>query len=555
MQKNSNSFDEPLFQYGAQISRRTFLKFGAVSAAAIELAGVTNGHAVAELFQDAKKQSIFDVFIYGSTPSGVAAAWEAARRGCSVLLACPQRHPGGMLASGLCAMDTGGRRDLFGGFLDEYSQRIHREYQRILGPAGKSGFGGTEPSVAGKVFEDFLGEQSERLQFFRKHHLLEAKVEGGRITEVTLLSPKENKIYVAARSFIDATYEGDLAACAKVSYRVSREGREEYGESLAGIHYMNTHTGQQIITPDSGESSSAIQAYCARSIFTDDPKHLVSIEKPDTYEQHLQDYLPLLLDFKERRVTSWSLGARLPRHKYEQNGRIDALTSINCPGISWTWPEAERFHRERLAKFHVDHVAGLIWFFQNHPDVPDQISRPMRTIGLHDGEFTDNGHWPWQIYVRQGRRIEGRAIVTQHNFMPNPKTGHTPKVEHPIALGTYTCDVHPCHDRRYAVEGFNEGVLWFGGSLKHEKPTRPGQIPYAAMLPKRLDNLLVPVALSSTHIGMSVVRMEPVWMTTGQVAGLAAAMAQEKKMDVANLDPTSFPDLLKIPIDPEKEKG
>lgn len=547
-----DTFNEPLYQTGTQISRRKFLKMGAVSVAAMEL---TIGQAASELFANAKKKLTFDVFVYGSTPSGVAAACEASRRGCKVLLACPQKHPGGMLASGLCAIDTGGRRDLFGGFMDEYGQRIRREYQRVLGPAGKSGFGGTEPSISEKVFEDLLGEQSERLQYFRKHHLLDAQVMGGRITEVTLLSPKGEKMCITARTFIDSTYEGDLAACAKVPYRVSREGCDEYGESLAGIHYMNTHTGKRILTPDSGESSPAIQAYCARAVFTDDPKHLVPIEKPDTYEQHLEDYLPLLLDFKQRRVTSWGLGARLARHKYEQNGRIDALTSINCPGISWAWPEAERFHRERLARFHVDHVAGLIWFFQNHPDVPDQISRPMRTIGLHDGEFIDNGHWPWQIYVRQGRRIEGRAMVTQHNFTPDPKTGRTPRVEHPIALGTYTCDVHPCHDRRFAVEGFNEGVLWFGGSLKHEKPTRPGQIPYAAMLPKRLDNILVPVCLSSTHIGMSVVRMEPVWMTTGQVAGLAAAMAQEKQMDVANLNPTDLPELLKIPIDPAKEKG
>jgi hypothetical protein len=229
------------------------------------------------------------------------------------------------------------------------------------------------------------------------------------------------------------------------------------------------------------------------------------------------------------------------------NGRIDWQTSINCPGVSWTWPEAQRFHRERLARFHIDHVAGLIWFLQNHKGVPEKIAKRMRSIGLHKDEFQDNQHWPWQIYVRQGRRIEGRAIVTQHSFTADPKTGRTPRVEHPIALGTYAFDIHPCHDRRFAVDSFMEGVLWYHQRL--ERPTRPGQIPYEAMLPRKIDNLLVPVGLSSTHIGMSVVRMEPVWITTGQISGLAAAEASRQRMDVAHLDPTGFARRLQIPVE------
>ena len=140
----------------------------------------------------------------------------------------------------------------------------------------------------------------------------------------------------------------------------------------------------------------------------------------------------------------------------------------------------------------------------------------MQEIGLHDGEFVDNRHWPWQLYVRQGRRIEGRQIITEHNF---------------------------------TVEGYMEGVLWY--PKKAAGPAQPGQIPYGAMLPKRIDNLLVPVAMSSTHVAMSVLRMEPVWMTTGQIAGLAAATAREKSCEVARLDPTPLPKVLKIQTQPE----
>ena len=49
---------------------------------------------------------------------------------------------------------------------------------------------------------------------------------------------------------------------------------------------------------------------------------------------------------------------------------------------------------------------------------------------------------------------------------------------------------------------------------------------------------------------MRVLRMEPLWMITGQVAGLAAALVKEKYQDTANLDPDLLPRMLKIKVDP-----
>src|SRR6187399_1263353 len=67
----------------------------------------------------AKPEVECDAFVYGSTPGGIAAAVEAARRGLKVVLACPQKHPGGMAASGLCTTDAV-RRHLFGGIVAEF---------------------------------------------------------------------------------------------------------------------------------------------------------------------------------------------------------------------------------------------------------------------------------------------------------------------------------------------------------------------------------------------------------------------------------------------------
>jgi hypothetical protein len=532
------------------MNRREFLTAGSMMGLVPQLLAASSADAVVE--------TPCDVLVYGSTPGGIAAAIEAARRGCRVILACPKTHPGGMAASGLSTTDAV-RRELFGGIVREFIDGVRDEYRRVLGGEGSPEWKLVqdgwyyEPSVAERVFEAMLAAANDggRLEFRRGHHLAGATLAGRRVTRVELETPGGGRQAVAARTFIDGTYEGDLAAAAKVAYRVGREGRDEHGEPLAGIHYMNWRTGEQIRTADSGEPSPAIQAFCARSIFTDDPEKLVPIEKPATYEQHLPDFLPLLDDFASGRVKSRSYGTPLPGRKYQLNGSIEALTSLNCPGVSWTWPEASRHHRARLEGFHVDHAAGLIWFLQHEPRVPERIRAAWQKAGLHRDEFADNGHWPWQIYVRQGRRIEGRALVTQHNFTVDPRTGRTPKVEQPIAVGEHSFDVHPCHDRRFAVDGFMEGVLWY--PKKAYGPAQPGQVPFGAMVPRTVDNLLVPVALSCTHIAMSVLRMEPAWMTIGQVAGLAAAVARDQRVEVAEIDPAPLPAALKIRVDPYAE--
>lgn len=526
--------------------RRDFLKLGAVTAATAPFISVLAPTAAAE------EPATCDVFVYGSTPGGIAAALEAARRGCRVILACPKVNAGGMAASGLCTTDAV-RRELFGGLMLEFVQRVRAYYAKTLGEGTpqfaliKEGWY-YEPSVAERIFDEMLGAESERLEFLRGRHLVSAEVKDGRMISVTLEKDPGQMQRCRARTFIDGTYEGDLAAAAGVPYRVGREGKEEFGESKAGIHYMDWKKGEQIITPDTGEPSAAIQAFCARSIFTDDPEKRVPIEKPENYDEHLPDFEPLLHDFETGREKHWGGGTPLPGRKFERNGSITALTSFNCPGVNWTWPEAQRHHRARLERFHVEHAQGMMWFVQNDPRVPDQIRREVKNLGLHRDEFAGNGHWPWQIYVRQGRRIEGRAMVTQHNFTRDPNSGRTPREDHPIALGEHSFDIHPCHDRRFAMGEWMEGVLWY--PKKAAGPAQPGQIPWGALLPRKIDNLLVPVAMSSTHIAMSVLRMEPVWMTTGQIAGLAAAEARAQGRDVAQLDPDPLPRTLKIRTEP-----
>ncbi len=481
-----------------------------------------------------------DVLVYGTTPGGIAAAISVARRGKRVLLVGPKGHVGGMAASGLCTTDAV-RRHLFGGLLIDFighvasyyrarSEKFPRDWELC-----REGWF-YEPSVAEKMFRYML-EKEPHVTLRQRGQLIGVEKQGKNIVAADFELAHGATLRAQASRWIDCTYEGDLAAMAGARFRVGRESEVEFGESLAGLRYMDWKTGKEIKTPMSGQASLGIQAYCARSMFTNDPQHRVPVAKPESYDEHLPDLLPLLEDFKTGRVTHSSRvfpRREMPGKRFEANGNIEALTSFNCPGVNWEYPTAEPAYRTYLDNFHRDHAASLVWFLQNDPHIPHEIAAPMKPFGLHDEEFTDNQLWPWQIYVRQARRIEGLAVLTQHSFTVQPDTGKTPQVDDSIGLGEHSFDIHPCHDRRWARGHVMEGVLWY--PKKAKGPAQPGQVPYGAILPKDVDNLFVPVALSATHVAFSVLRMEPAWMTIAEAAGIASVLSLDGHVGLKALD-------------------
>lgn len=64
------------------------------------------------------------------------------------------------------------------------------------------------------------------------------------------------------------------------------------------------------------------------------------------------------------------------------------------------------------------------------------------------------------------------------------------------------------------------------------------RIPDRAIRPRQTEcaNLLVPVCRSASHIAMTCLRMEPVWITLGLSAGIAAAHAIRENVPVQAID-------------------
>ena len=176
-----------------------------------------------------------------------------------------------------------------------------------------------------------------------------------------------------------------------------------------------------------------------------------------------------------------------------------------------------------------------MWFLANDPRVPEALRLRTAQWGLPQDEFTDNGHWSHQLYIREARRMVGSYVMTQNNCQGKIK------VDNSIGMGAYTMDSH--HVQRYVDNSGhvrNEGDVEVGGF-------GPYPIAYGSIVPKKneCENLLVPVCLSASHMAFGSIRMEPVFMVLGQSAATAAAQAIDAKVAVQGVEYAELRDRLK----------
>lgn len=477
-----------------------------------------------------------EVVVVGATPGGIAAAVSAARGGSRVVLVEEQAHVGGVIAGGLSNIDNV-RKEAIGGLFNEFKRRVVAHYVQTYGPDSpqvQDSRGGTdfEPRVAERVFGEMLAGE-ERIRVLLGHRLQAAHKRGSRLTDIVSVPLAGGEpVRITGRVFIDATYEGDLAAVAGVPCRIGRESRGEYGEPLAGRIYMDMAT-KEVLPGSTGEGDRGIQAFTYRFPLTNEPGNRVPVEKPEGYD--VTDYRDLLADVAEghvKRLRDVIQMRRAPNGKVVVNNdhmeHGHPRQSLDLAEENWDWPAGTPETRDRIRRRYWTYVEGMLWFLQHDPRVPEAVRTEAAQWGFCKDEFPDNRHRPWQIYVREARRIVGAANFTARDTEPDPATGRPRAVPDAIAMVEYGFDSHAVHTFDPAHPLAREGYLGMGHP--------PTQLPYGVVVPKDVDGLLVPVACSASRLGYQTIRMEPVFMALGEACGIAATTALAAGVEVRAVD-------------------
>jgi hypothetical protein len=484
-----------------------------------------------------------DVIVYGATPGGFCAAIAAAREGAKVTLLEPTEHVGGVNTGGLCFSDSNQTvRSTVLGLFEEWHQRVEADYQKrgVMLPysvAEKDHQHWTyEPHVAARVTSDMLKQAG--VEVLTQQVLKSVVKEGTRITKLITTRGE-----FTASVFIDGTYEGDLLPAAKVSWTIGREGRAEYGESLAGKQFPKPKmsisgldaSGKPlplVTTKDAGPDEAGdknVMVYSFRLCLTKNPANRVPFPEPANYDPARFEVIRRYYLQEKRPVLLWDLYP-LPGDKFDANNGIGKQFSMGLVGACNGWSEADAAGRAVIWEQHKQYTLELYRFLTTDSSVPQKLRQQLGEIGLCKDEFAQTGHWSPQLYVREGRRMIGEYVVAQKDIMEQPEKPDA------IVVSSFPIDSHDCQRVGTADSVINEGTI-FPVRMEGRRHGFPYHIPYRAITPKQQEctNLLVPVALSCTHVGISSIRVEPTWMILGQSAGIAAALSAKQKVAVQAL--------------------
>lgn len=516
------------------------------------------------------------LLILGGTPGGIMTAIEAARLGKTVTILERSNYIGGLPANGLGATDIA-TRGATTGLFSEFTRRIKTYYINKYGVDSQQvkdcsdGFH-FEPSVASIVFNEMIAEQADRInvktmrQFNFQPEDIRMTV-AGRIGSIRVVNREtgEDEWY-SASIFVDATYEGDLGAAARVPFRVGRESAWEFDEPGAGRCYEYWKSDPAEGT--TGEGDNAIQAYNYRLCLTNDKALRVPFKKPAHYNR--EEYLSLVDDVLTGRNTwramrdvteeqmeqnrqrvlrgeksttpydSWGITKlvtinTLPNHKNDGNNQHGAFISTDLPEENWAWPTSSWEWRDRFAKRLREYTEGLFYFAANDKALPKHFRKEIAQWGMARTEYEDNGYFPRQVYVREGRRFEGMYFFTAKDALPVAEGQRPPMHRESITASHYALDSHAARKRE-------PGRAHLDGFISY--PTAVYNVPYGVIVPKNVGNLLLPVPVSGSHIGFSTLRMEPCWMALGQAAGAAASIAIDNGQAVQNISITVLQDQL-----------
>lgn len=530
------------------------------------------------LVESLRADQIHDLVIYGGSSAAIAAAVQVKKMGGSVVVIEPGERIGGLTTGGLGRTDIGNKQ-VIGGISRDFYRAVKKWYETPTAwtamPQPDRNFRGDgqtdphedslwvfEPSAALAIYQNWIKENgitviyNERLNragegkaadrgdgyWLAKPGSVAKGVikDGNRITAIVMESGRT----FSGKAFMDATYEGDLMASAGVSFTVGREGEAIYGETLNGVRSNHARSHQLVkgvdpyktpgnpesgllfgIDPDGpgkeGASDHRIQAFCFRMCLTDYDPNRVPFVKPKGYRE---DWYELLFRNYEAgyKGLPW-INSTMPNRKTDTNNSSGFSTDFI--GQNYEWPQGSYSERKEIRAQHLNYQQGLMWSLANHPRVPENVRQVFSKWGMTRDEFADGEGWQEQLYVREGRRMISDLVMTQDHCQ------QAQYVEDSVGMGAYNMDSH--HTQRYVTD---DGHVRNEGDVQVR--VRPYPISYRSIIPRETEcsNLVVPIALSSSHIAFGSIRMEPVFMILGQSGATAVMHAIKDGVPLQKVD-------------------
>ena len=443
------------------LNRRSFLGL----TAAAPLAAQTRPGAAAK---PAAPAASYDVIVCGGGTAGLPAAVAAARRGARVAIIERYGFLGGNPATSI--MPTWhGLSGHHSGLLTEFAGRV-KEFG--LGPDPLKYDSNIEPEAVKALFLRMAVDAGVQLHL---HSFIVGVQKTGNRVERVITESKSGRRSYAAKVFVDASGDGDVAVRAGAPFNLGDNGKTQGMTLRFTVGQVN------------------FDRYLDWAVTQ--PKYFGGL-RPDRVEQ-LKD--------RARKGESFYLGSRLsemwekdpdeelPRNTYFNTAciRLNEL-SINSTRVY----DLDPTNTDDLTKAEVTCrlQAVAIWrYLKKHVPGFDKsiLSATAPAIG-----------------VRESRVIVGDYLVTTSDFESFR--------EFPDSV--LTCIVsYDSHDKQfYNTKNFRGGL---------------GEIPYRCFLPKGIDGLLVAGrCLSSDHLTNSAIRRMESAFQTGEVAGTAAYMALKERI-------------------------
>ncbi|MEF3308654.1 FAD-dependent oxidoreductase [Paenibacillus sp. GYB004] len=428
----------------------------------------------------------YDVIVCGGGPSGAAAAIAAGRAGARVLLVERYGFCGGMATSALVNPwagheyphpVTGDMGSLIGGIFKEIVRGLHEA-------------GGYGSELTHSAFDE------ERLKVVYDCMLQEAGVDmlyhtivtdvvcrNGRIESIGVAS-KDGARAIEGDMFIDATGDADLASLAGCEWSLGRPADQLTQAMTVSFRMGNVNKPLMLKHLRERNETGHKKARLLVEPYFQEAIRAGRLHYPYRNWIHFYDYPhPGVLHFNMTRINKVNGLVAKDLSFSETEGRRQAFLLAD-----WLRAEVPYFSGAYLEK-----VAC-------------------------------------QVGVRETRHIQGLYTVTEQDI-----TGAA-KFDDAIVRSRYFIDIHSP-----TGSGFDHESSTGYGAVADRYNVPEGdyyEVPYRAIVPKGVQNLLVPCrALSATHEASAAIRVMATMTGIGEAAGIAASHAASRGIAAQEVDP------------------